>query len=232
MLNKVPDCKKVFLVFIILFTWQQVIGQWYVNKKYIDEYLLGEKKVVITAWHRCAIYLLVKFGSIHPAVLLSSSKDGDLLANFAEKAGVITVRGSSTRGGKEGSDRLVEFLHEGGRVVATVADGPLGPPFRAKPGLVRISQRSGVHLMPITWSANRVWMFQKAWDKMIIPKPFSTIVISASEPYIIPKKAHGEIFNDYVIKMEKTLIALTRDADLLTGHNDPNMEQILKEEGL
>jgi hypothetical protein len=34
MLNKVPDCKKVFLVFIILFTWQQVIGQWYVDKKY------------------------------------------------------------------------------------------------------------------------------------------------------------------------------------------------------
>jgi lysophospholipid acyltransferase (LPLAT)-like uncharacterized protein len=68
-------------------------------------------------------------------------------------------------------------------------------------------------------------MFQKAWDKMIIPKPFSTIVISAAEPYIIPKKAHGEIFNNYVKKMENTLIALTRDADLMTGHNDPNMEQ-------
>ncbi|MEA3360248.1 MAG: DUF374 domain-containing protein [Thermodesulfobacteriota bacterium] len=197
----------------------------YINKKYIDEYLLGEKKVVITAWHRCAIYLLVKFGPTHPAVLFSSSRDGDLLADFAEKAGVIPVRGSSTRGGKEGSDQLVAFLREGGRVVATVADGPLGPAFRAKPGLVRISQRSGVHLMPITWSANRVWMFQKAWDKMIIPKPFSTIVISAAEPYIIPKKAHGEIFNNYVKKMEKTLIALTRDADLMTGHNDPNMEQ-------
>jgi lysophospholipid acyltransferase (LPLAT)-like uncharacterized protein len=202
----------------------------YVNKKYIDEYLLGEKKVVITAWHRCAIYLLVKFGSIHPAVLLSSSRDGDLLADFAEKTGVIPVRGSSTRGGKEGSDQLVVFLREGGRVVATVADGPLGPPFRAKPGLVRISQRSGVHLMPITWSANRLWMFQKAWDKMIIPKPFSTIVISASEPYIIPKKAHGEIFNNYVKEMEKTLIALTKDADFMVGHHDPNMELVLKED--
>jgi len=75
-------------------------------------------------------------------------------------------------------------------------------------------------------------MFQKAWDKMIIPKPFSNIVISASEPYIVPKKAHGEAFNNYVKKMERTLIILTKDADFMVGHQDPNMELILKEGGL
>jgi len=218
---------SVFILKAILSTCKLV----YINKKYIDEYLLGEKKVVITAWHRCAILLLLKYGPIHPAVLFSSSRDGELLATFAKKTGVIPVRGSSTRGGRQGAERLVAFLGEGGRVVATVADGPQGPAFRAKPGLVRISQKSGVHLMPITWSANRVWIFQKAWDKTIIPKPFSTIVISAAKPYIIPKKADGEIFKRYVKNMEKKLNILTKEVDYMVGHYDPNMEIILKEDG-
>lgn len=204
----------------------------YINKNYIDEFVLGDKKVVITTWHRCAIYFLFKYGSIHPMVLFSSSRDGDLLANFAKKVGIVPARGSSTRGGKEGSEHLVRFLNTGGRVVGTVADGPQGPAFRAKPGLVRIAQRSGVPLMPCTWSATKVWMFTKAWDKMIIPKPFSRIVIYVSKPYLIPKHAQGDEFDMYVKEMEKTLILMTRDVDAMVNHRDPNMELILTEDDL
>jgi len=218
----------IFLLRITLFTCRVQ----HINKKYIDEYLLGDKRVVITTWHRGAIYFLVKYGFVHPMVLFSSSKDGDLLADFAKKAGVIPARGSSTRGGKKGSKEIVEFLNTGGRVGATVADGPQGPAFRAKPGLVRIAQKSGVHLMPIIWSANRVWMFVKAWDKMIIPKPFSKIVIYASEPYLIPKDAEGEEFDNYVREMERTLNAMTRHVDAMVGHHDPNMDLIQGEDGL
>ncbi|MBW1716598.1 MAG: lysophospholipid acyltransferase family protein [Deltaproteobacteria bacterium] len=204
----------------------------YINKDYIDEFLLGDKKVVVTTWHRCAIYFLFKYGSIHPMVLFSSSRDGDLLSDFAKKVGVIPARGSSTRGGKEGSEQLVKFLDTGGRVVATVADGPQGPAFRAKPGLVRIAQRSGVHIMPFTWSATKVWMFAKAWDKMIIPKPFSRIVVYAWEPYLIPKHAQGDEFDMYVKEMEKILILMTRDADAMVNHRDPNMKRVLREDDL
>lgn len=217
----------IFVLRVILFTCRVR----YINKNYIDEFLVGEKRVVITTWHRCAIYLLFKFGPFHPMVLFSSSRDGDLLADFAKKVGIIPARGSSTRGGKEGSEQLIEFLKSSGSVVATVADGPQGPALRAKPGLVRIAQKSAVHLMPLTWSANKVWMFANAWDKMIIPKPFSRIVISASEPYLIPKEAKGEEFDTYVKDMEKTLNVMTRDVDKMVDHHDPNMERILKEDG-
>jgi len=165
-------------------------------------------------------------------VLFSSSRDGDLLADFAKKVGIIPARGSSTRGGKEGFDQLVGFLNTGGRVVATVADGPQGPAFRAKPGLVRIAQKSGVHIMPFAWSATKVWMFTKAWDKMIIPKPFSRIVVYAWKPYLIPKHAQGDEFDMYVKEMEKTLILMTRDVDAMVNHRDPNMELILREDDL
>jgi lysophospholipid acyltransferase (LPLAT)-like uncharacterized protein len=222
------SCLALFVLRVILFTCRVQ----YINKKHIDEFLLGEKKVVITTWHRCAIYFLLKYGFLHPMVLFSSSKDGDLLSDFAKKVGVIPARGSSTRGGREGSEQMVRFLHTGGRVVATVADGPQGPPLRAKPGLVRIAQKSGVHLMPLTWSANRVWMFVHAWDKTIIPKPFSRIVIYASEPYLIPKEANDEEFDKYVKEMERTLNVMTRDVDAMVDHHDPNMDLILREDGI
>ncbi len=116
--------------------------------------------------------------------------------------------------------------------MATVADGPQGPALRAKPGLVRIAQKSGVHIMPMTWSADKVWMLAKAWDKMIIPRPFSRIVIYASKPYLIPKEAEGEEFDNHVKGMEKTLNVITRDVDAMVDHHDPNMDSILKEDDL
>jgi hypothetical protein len=204
----------------------------HINKEYIDEYILGDKKVVITTWHRCAVYFLLKYGKVHPMVLFSLSRDGDLLADFAKRVGVIPARGSSTRGGKEGSEQLVSFLNSGGSVVATVADGPTGPALRAKPGLVRIAQKSGVHLIPLIWSATKVWMFSRAWDKMIIPKPFSKIVIYASEPYLIPQEAEGKEFDRYVREMERTLNVMTRDVDRMVDHHDPNVERIVQEDRL
>lgn len=204
----------------------------YINKEYIDDYLVGDKRVVISTWHRCAVYLLFTYGSLHPMVLLSPSKDGDLLADFSKKLGCVIARGSSTRGGKEGSQKLVDFLTSGGGAVASVADGPRGPALRAKPGLVRVAQKSGVHLMPLIWSADRVWMFTRAWDKTIIPKPFSRIVIFASKPYLIPESATGEEFDAYVRDMEHTLNSMTREVDGMVDHHDPNMERIVRKDGL
>lgn len=227
-LRAILSCLAILLLKLILYTCRVH----HINKEYIDEYILGDKKVVITTWHRCAVYFLLKYGKVHPMVLFSLSRDGDLLADFAKRVGVIPARGSSTRGGKEGSEQLVSFLNSGGSVVATVADGPTGPALRAKPGLVRIAQKSGVHLMPLIWSATKVWMFSRAWDKMIIPKPFSKIVVYASEPYLIPQEAEGKQFDRYVREMERTLNVMTRDVDRMVDHHDTNVERIVQEGGL
>ncbi len=67
---------------------------------------------------------------------------------------------------------------------------------------------------------------------MIIPRPFSKIVIYASEPYLIPKEAEDEEFDSYVKGMERTLNVMTRDVDTMVNHHDPNMDLILKEDNL
>jgi len=230
--NRYLRCLLSFTAIVVLRAILTTCKVRYINKEYVDEYLFGDKKVVISTWHRCTIYFMIKYGYLHPMALLSPSKDGDLLADFSKKLGFVVARGSSSRGGKQGSEQLVDFLNTGGRIATTVADGPQGPALRAKPGLVRIAQKSGVHLIPLVWSATRVWMFAKAWDRTIIPKPFSRIVISASKPYLIPKSAEGEEFDAYVKDMERTLNVMTKQVDEMVGHHDPNVERIVQEDGL
>ena len=65
---------------------------------------------------------------------------------------------------------------------------------------------------------------------MIIPRPFSRIVICASDPYLIPKEADGGDFDNCVKAMERTLNVMTRDVDAMVNHHDPNLDLILRED--
>lgn len=60
-----------------------------------------------------------------------------LIARFAERLGVIPVRGSSSRGGREAFREMLRFpAAPGVDRVATVLDGPRGPRYQAKKGMI------------------------------------------------------------------------------------------------
>jgi lysophospholipid acyltransferase (LPLAT)-like uncharacterized protein len=48
---------------------------------------------------------------------------------------------------------------------------------RVKPGAILAAQQSGAALVPITARASRAWIFEKAWDRYQLPKPFARIEI-------------------------------------------------------
>ena len=55
-------------------------------------------KVNFAHWHGDELALLPRFGSLNTVILVSHSKDGDMMARGAEYLGYHVVRGSSTRG--------------------------------------------------------------------------------------------------------------------------------------
>ena len=79
---------------------------------------------------------------VHPAVLISRSFDGELIARTVERLGFLTARGSSTRFGGSGLLALAKALEHGHPAVFT-ADGPTGPVYKAKPGAVKLAQFTG-----------------------------------------------------------------------------------------
>jgi lysophospholipid acyltransferase (LPLAT)-like uncharacterized protein len=54
-----------------------------------------------------------------------------------------------------------------------------------KPGAILLSQMSQRPILPMAFAASRAWLI--AWDKFVIPWPFSRIVIAVGPPRQVPR---------------------------------------------
>ncbi|HUH62480.1 MAG TPA: lysophospholipid acyltransferase family protein [Terracidiphilus sp.] len=129
-------------------------------------------------WHQCVLPCAIYYRSTSATILISRSFDGELIARTLALFGFRAVRGSSSRGAREGLLGLKSVLESGGPVVFT-ADGPRGPIYQSKMGPIKLAQMTGApvgafHLQPKSaWRVN-------SWDRFLIPKPFTRIVVSWS----------------------------------------------------
>lgn len=88
--------------------------------------------------------------------------------------------GSSGNSGKQALEKVIGFLKKG--YSTTVAcDGPAGPPYVLKPGVLLMSRDAHIPVIPLHFSCNRYTRLG-AWDKKIVPGLFSTITICAGAP--------------------------------------------------
>jgi hypothetical protein len=182
----------------------------------------GRIRVVGATWHRAAIFFLYHFGPLKPAIMVSRSKDGELLARYLSIMGCQPVRGSSSKGGAEALSEMEHMLVSGRATnAATVADGPRGPAYQAKVGMVVLAMRSGLPLLPLIWSCDRAWIFKKAWDRTMIPKPFAKILVAYGLPRAIAPDMDKEGLETARLELELELNRLRELVDRRCGHSDP-----------
>lgn len=131
---------------------------------------------------------LLPLNSHKIAVLVSPSRDGEIVSTWLEKWGYTTVRGSSRRDAVKGSVAIIRTLKQG-YCFGFAIDGPLGPIYKVKPGATRLAQKYDLDIVPVGVACNRKWIFQKAWDKFELPKPFSKAVLYLGDPLHVPKDA-------------------------------------------
>jgi hypothetical protein len=136
--------------------------------------------VIYAVWHGRVLLLPYLYGPRGCCVLTSRSRDGELVARWIGRFGLVPIRGSSTRGGGEALRQLARELRDGGEVVV-VPDGPTGPREVAKPGVVALARLSGAPIVPIAVGASREWRLG-SWDQFRIPKPFARCVVRFGEP--------------------------------------------------
>jgi lysophospholipid acyltransferase (LPLAT)-like uncharacterized protein len=184
--------------------------------------LSGQWSVIGATWHRAAVFFLYYYGRLGPAIMISRSKDGELLARYLKVMGGVPVRGSSSKGGGEAL-REMEDMIKSGRVTqaATVADGPRGPRYLAKPGMILLAMRTGRPLLPLMWSCDRAWVFGRSWDRTMIPKPFSTVVMVYGRELYYPPDLDKEGLEAARLELEGELNRLRVQVDELCGHHDP-----------
>ena len=149
---------------------------------------------IFVFWHNRIFlmpYLFRKYwysrGRTRVAVLVSRSKDGQLLADVLARFRLHCVRGSSSRGGKEALRELTHLVHNGYDIGIT-PDGPRGPRYVLQPGCVNLAQLTGSPIIPVSYDLSRK-ITLKSWDAFQIPLPFARCTVRVAAPVEVPRSA-------------------------------------------
>lgn len=143
---------------------------------------------VLMFWHdRLALIgpLGWRFGShLAYAALVSASRDGRLVNEVCQSYPQCRIISVSHDGRHHALRELIQQLKERHEVLLITPDGPRGPRHKVKPGIALAARLAKVPVIPFSWSASRYWQLG-TWDKMIFPKPFSTIVARFGAPVLV-----------------------------------------------
>ncbi|MFN8179441.1 MAG: lysophospholipid acyltransferase family protein [bacterium] len=124
-------------------------------------------------------------------VMVSESRDGEIITRIIERLGFGTVRGSTTRGGERALVRLAALGREG-RDLGITPDGPKGPRGSAQPGAILIAARAGIPIVPLGVAASRAWR-ARSWDRFLVPKPFAEVWVVSGPPLRFTREDLGAI---------------------------------------
>src|SRR6056297_1743704 len=110
--------------------------------------LEDKQSLIFSSWHGKSwipAYFLRDLGIY---ALTSLSRDGSYMAEVLENMGWNNVRGSSSRGGSRSLLSLYKKLKKG-ESTALTPDGPTGPIYEVKPGIIFLQERSHGYIVPL-----------------------------------------------------------------------------------
>lgn len=159
-----------------------------INKKYYyAENYDKDKQMIIVFWHRkiftvCNATRFIK----KKASMVSSSNDGEILSEMLRREENELIRGSSNKNNIKSLKQAMKFV-KNNYTIGIAIDGPKGPIYEPKPGAIFIAQKTGIPIVSVGTYTDKVWIFEKIWDKLEIPKPFSKSINYLGEPYVLDK---------------------------------------------
>ncbi|BDU50650.1 lysophospholipid acyltransferase family protein [Haliovirga abyssi] len=145
------------------------------------------------------------------ANLVSPSKDGEIIATMLEMYGYELVRGSSNKNNVRSLVKLIKMVkngYSGGFAV----DGPRGPIYKVKQGIVYTAQKTGIEIVPLAGVFKNKWRFN-SWDSFQFPKPFTKAIYIIGKPIKIEKDISVE---EGIKLVEERLIELNKKADMMS----------------
>ena len=180
----------------------------------------AKQPVIYTIWHGQILLMPYLYGRrlrIH--ALMSRSRDGEILARFAQGFGFTVVRGSSSRGGVRALLTLARAVRDEGADIVIVPDGPRGPRHVAQGGAVMLAKITGVPVIPVAFAASAKTIL-KSWDAFIIPRPFARAASLFGAPIVVPQDADADLLEAKRKELEKALMDLTAAANRAADTGD------------
>jgi lysophospholipid acyltransferase (LPLAT)-like uncharacterized protein len=180
------------------------------DKEWMD-YRRNGGVVLLCTWHQqffSAILPFKNYKTFNPSIMISQSRDGEIVAKIALRSGWNPVRGSSSKGGMEALKKMITHLKEK-KLAAHIVDGPNGPLGIIKPGVIRLAHSTDAVIVPFSVSAEKAWYFN-SWDKFLLPKPFSKVFLRFGKMIKFDRVKDKEIFERQRMRLEEVMLPTLR----------------------
>lgn len=171
-------------------------------------------KCILMLWHNRIAVMCEFFERYlpkrHYAAFLSKSRDGEPIARVIGKypnSGCIRVAHNLRH---QALREAIGYLNATDGILLITPDGPKGPPYKIKPGILLAAKEAQAPIIALSWEASKYWEL-KTWDKFRLPKPFSHIKICLSHPiYLDPAlDAHSALQG-----LEKVMHGLSNPSEI------------------
>jgi lysophospholipid acyltransferase (LPLAT)-like uncharacterized protein len=177
--------------------------------------LTGNTPVIFSLWHGRMFSLLVEPNVRDIGVLISPSNDGVLISEaFKGLGGKRLIRGAHNRGGAQGAREMCRVLQEERLSVAVLADGPRGPGYQVKPGILRVAALSRAPIVPVVASAKHLlWQFDHAWDQFQAPQYTTPLRLVYGAPLHVPDVLENGDLAQWQGQLQHRMMQCTQLAD-------------------
>jgi lysophospholipid acyltransferase (LPLAT)-like uncharacterized protein len=186
---------------------------------------LGSGRPVVGAFLHARTFQLLHYFSRPErgrwVLMCSQSRDGDAMAYVEQKLGFQVVRGSSGRGGARALVSLIKSQRaEPGLSAGLAIDGSRGPRGIAQPGGLMLAQKTGGLVVPIAASTSSCWIYQRSWDRLVVPRPFAEIHVDVGEPISVPADIDADGIERLRRQLEQSVLDVHVALDQRTGFTD------------
>jgi hypothetical protein len=179
----------------------------FVMPKGLDEKKIdNENGIFFAIWHNRLAYSMYIFGNYKNTFgLTSPHSDGKIIGKLVLMMNHKIIQGSTNKNSNSAVKEIIKQITNGGKIVVT-PDGPRGPVYKNGSVITKIASKYNKKVIPVSCYASRYFELA-SWDKMMLPKPFSKIIVIIGKPLELT----GNDENDKLL-LEKKLNSLTTEA--------------------
>lgn len=134
------------------------------------------RSYILAFFHQDELSIMPYFRNVAMAALVSISNDGEIMKQTLSKIGYETVRGSSSKKAVSGLIAAIRKVKDGYKIGMAV-DGPKGPIYKVKQGVIAINKKTESPILPIRAFPHQYKLFEKSWNQAKLPWPFTRVDI-------------------------------------------------------
>ncbi|ROU02475.1 lysophospholipid acyltransferase family protein [Histidinibacterium lentulum] len=182
-----------------------------------EEALRGGSPFVLASWHGrlSMVPYVFDWRRLPFTVLAFEHPAARLVSHGLPRLGIEVVE-VPKRGSRRPAVTAAIAAVRAGRCLGLTPDGPAGPAFEAKAGVIDIAALTGAPVVPISFSA-RPRIVARSWDRFVLPLPFGRGTIRMGAAIPVPKGMDPATRETVRARIEAALDALDAECDAAMG---------------